>query len=322
MGLKKVNLLIFNFVLFIACINISDAQNQWVEVFSAKRNNNRLHDIVFTDNLNGYIVGQGGIILKTTDGGNTWLNVESGTKETLFSVSFVDKKTGYACGMKGTVIKTEDSGLTWKKLTLPVSNYLRVICAVDKPRIYAFGEKGTGVLSNDNGKTWEIINKFTNSDITSVQFINNKTAYLGTYTISYKTVDGGKSWVKFSHPGMYKIFFLDTINGYAIETWSKIFKTTDGGKIWDTVYKRDKPYIDEYENIWVLNTNTVYVSNQTNGILKTNDGGLSWMYENLNKKYLISKVYFINDTCGFSLALFGDNIHVLKYTKKSMYGQP
>ena len=37
-----------------------------------------------------YAVGENGIILKTTDGGNDWIRQTSGTSDFLFSVFFVD----------------------------------------------------------------------------------------------------------------------------------------------------------------------------------------------------------------------------------------
>jgi photosystem II stability/assembly factor-like uncharacterized protein len=49
--------------------------------------------------------GDGGTILKTTDGGQTWTRQTSGTTLSFSSMYFTDACTGYAVG---------DSGTYWK----------------------------------------------------------------------------------------------------------------------------------------------------------------------------------------------------------------
>ena len=63
--------------------------------------------------------GDSGTILRTTDGGNSWVPQSSGTANMLFGVSFIDANTGTAvggsCGIGGesTILRTTDGGGTW-----------------------------------------------------------------------------------------------------------------------------------------------------------------------------------------------------------------
>src|SRR5436305_997757 len=59
------------------------------------------------------VVGNGGTILRTTDGGATWKAQSSGTTQTLLGVSFTDANTGIAVGGGGTILRTTDGGATW-----------------------------------------------------------------------------------------------------------------------------------------------------------------------------------------------------------------
>ena len=62
----------------------------------------RLTDVDFVDNMVGYATGNYGIILKTTDGGSSWSNLNSGTTQHLSSVHFpVDADVGYVGGSGG-----------------------------------------------------------------------------------------------------------------------------------------------------------------------------------------------------------------------------
>ena len=61
----------------------------------------------------GYAAGDGGTILKTTDGGANWAIQTTPTTEGLRGLHFVDQDTGYAVGYAGTLLKTTDGGGNW-----------------------------------------------------------------------------------------------------------------------------------------------------------------------------------------------------------------
>jgi len=56
-------------------------------------NDNNLKSTSFISPMEGWVVGENGTILRTTDGGNTWAKQESGTNVDLFDVSFTDPNT-------------------------------------------------------------------------------------------------------------------------------------------------------------------------------------------------------------------------------------
>jgi photosystem II stability/assembly factor-like uncharacterized protein len=84
---------------------------------------NYLNGVSFTDTLTGTAVGWGGTILRTIDGGTTWLNQPSGTTMSLSCVSFTDQHTGTVVGDSGTILRTTTGGVTWieenRTLNLP-----------------------------------------------------------------------------------------------------------------------------------------------------------------------------------------------------------
>jgi len=62
-------------------------------------------DVHSVDVNTGWAVGEGGIIVHTTDGGAYWTTQTSGTTERLIGVHFVDANTGWAVGSNGTILK-------------------------------------------------------------------------------------------------------------------------------------------------------------------------------------------------------------------------
>lgn len=100
----------------------------------------------------GYVVGNSGVILKTTDGGLNWTRKSSGMNNALLSVHFpVDASTGYASGWSGTVLKTTDGGVNWPSLASGTSNGLWSIhFPMDATTGYVTGDTGT-ILKTTNG---------------------------------------------------------------------------------------------------------------------------------------------------------------------------
>jgi photosystem II stability/assembly factor-like uncharacterized protein len=68
------------------------------------------YGISFADAANGTLVGNGGTILRTSDGGAIWRSQFSGTTNPLWAVSMVDANTATAVGNLGTILRTNTGG--------------------------------------------------------------------------------------------------------------------------------------------------------------------------------------------------------------------
>ena len=78
-----------------------------------------IYGAYYTDANTGIVVGIGGNILKTVDGGITWTGQKSGTTYDLLNVFFTDAETGIAFGgryigqyQEGIILRTTNSGST------------------------------------------------------------------------------------------------------------------------------------------------------------------------------------------------------------------
>ena len=76
--------------------------------------NQGLSGIHMLDINNGWVVGSDGTILKTVDGGTTWILQESGTARHLADVFFLDLNRGWVVGDGGLILITADGGITWE----------------------------------------------------------------------------------------------------------------------------------------------------------------------------------------------------------------
>ncbi len=80
--------------------------------------------VCFVDQNTGFIVGDYGIIYKSTNGGISWFSQTSNTDNNLKSISFQDLSNGIAVGDNGTILSTSNSGDTWTPLTSNTTEHL------------------------------------------------------------------------------------------------------------------------------------------------------------------------------------------------------
>ncbi len=79
----------------------------WFQIGITSRDFN---DVYFTDINTGYVVGEEGTIVRTTDGGMLWNFQNSNTNNDIFTVLFTRTPIGYLAGNEGVVHKTVNAG--------------------------------------------------------------------------------------------------------------------------------------------------------------------------------------------------------------------
>ena len=75
-----------------------------------------LMEVAFADTLTGIAVGQGGTIIRSTNGGLTWTSVTSGTDASLNGVTFASKDTVFIDGDGGRILRSTDAGKTFTRV--------------------------------------------------------------------------------------------------------------------------------------------------------------------------------------------------------------
>lgn len=73
---------------------------------------NTLVSLTLVNETTGFAVGNNGALIKTTDAGETWINIDIPDKY-FTDVFFVNENTGYLTEAFGLVFKTTNSGNTW-----------------------------------------------------------------------------------------------------------------------------------------------------------------------------------------------------------------
>jgi photosystem II stability/assembly factor-like uncharacterized protein len=166
-----------------------------------------LNGITFLDENNGWIAGESGTILHTTDGGKSWVPVVTEEWAPLYSFAFLDRSRGFLVGSEGTVLATANAGETWQKLDSEVREHLFKAVFVDG-RVLAVGRRGTmaeilpaaATPSSDGGGAGGAVARVPLGIygwIASLDIGKDGFGLLvGSQGLIMQTSDSGKSWLR------------------------------------------------------------------------------------------------------------------------------
>jgi photosystem II stability/assembly factor-like uncharacterized protein len=222
----------------------------------------RFFDVHAMDAEHAIVIGYGGKILLTEDGGFTWTQAPSGTNHALYRVRFVDASTGWICGQEGLILHTTDGGKSWQRQKSGTNVYLFSLYFADRNNGWIVGDRSILLQTNDGGANWSLHKIRTASQeelspeeaivsadpvLYDVQFVDRQSGWIvGEFGKIYHTADGGQTWADQEQtllgaevidvldlPTFFGVRFIDTQNGVAAGLDGKIARTRDGGQTWN-----------------------------------------------------------------------------------------
>ncbi|HIM16703.1 MAG TPA: hypothetical protein EYM27_04555, partial [Dehalococcoidia bacterium] len=222
------------------------------------RTEDSLNAIAFADAENGLVVGEDGIVYRTTEGGvqskdqgqllcagstceeeplSTWNPVESGTELALNDVAFVDINHAWVSGDKGLILFSTDGGLTWGRRNTGVEARLLSVSFIGVDDGVVVGENGTILVTTDGGMTWQRSVSPTSLRLNAVAFSEDGTAWaVGDEGTMLRSRDGGVTWTQlgFQLPltSALRAVSFDGAFGAAVGAEGAVLTTTDNGDSW------------------------------------------------------------------------------------------
>lgn len=288
---------------------VQNANAQWIQITSGVSVN--LNDVFFPTPSLGYIVGDSGTVLKTTDTGNTWQSIYTDSSLSFQSVYFTSVDTGYVAG--GKLYKTTDGGITWIQIFSDTLNSVQEVYFVNNLLGFA-GTSDKVYKTQDGGSNWSEI--IAGNSFNSIYFPSPNVGYfIGGPDFGnplYKTIDGGLTFIQITN-GFQSIkeavYFINDSVGYMAGWYNPtLVKTTNGGLNWQLMDTINWPACwDVYFN----NESTGYLITNGGGnsiIKNTTDGGTTWTTQlNLaaGSWWLFKKFFFIDPIAAVVIGDYG-----------------
>ena len=272
----KIFFRLFTFILICSLGTSVFAQNYWSKIESPTEND--LNTLFFIDSLRGYVAGDSGLILYTSNGGASWIEQQSNTNRNIIDLFFLNEDLGWA--------------VAWSEGILPFVTFI--------------------LKTTDGGSNWTA-NQFRQDDILmySIFFLDSLRGFTGGNPGAiFKTTDGGVNWdsaaiatAPFAYFPILNFNFYNDDYGFACGGAHDIagitWKTTNGGDYWipiDTAYTPPDELWDIY---FVDSANVIGVGGDPEffgvGILRSSDAGVTWNYEEIGLIGMAHAISFRTD---------------------------
>ncbi len=179
----------------------------------------------------GFIAGSENTILKTTDGGETWIGSSERarvgeTRNNLENIWFVSPTMGWIIGSFGTLMHTADGGETWEKRDPGFDNNLFGIHFLDENTGWICGQEGLILHTTDGGETWNQQKTESYDDLHDIIFVDAKVGWaVGGFNSVLHTTDGGQTWTVSNIPGsanLKGVHATDQNNCWTVNDWGVI----------------------------------------------------------------------------------------------------
>jgi photosystem II stability/assembly factor-like uncharacterized protein len=172
----------------------------------------------------GWVCGENGEIRKTTDGGNSWILQAQLGSFTLWGIFFVTPDTGWVVGEFGSVFKSIDGGETWSSQSTGTGFNLRSIYFHDPLNGWVVGKSGHILWTTNGGLNWNLELLHSSYEYLNINFYNDQ----------YGWIIGTSGVILFTDNGGLPInpFTVEkTFGGVSSERGTKFDITNDGGYI-------------------------------------------------------------------------------------------
>lgn len=236
----------------------------------------KFYDVHALSKDRAFVVGYGGKILETTNGGSSWDTRPSGTDLALYSIEMADDRHGWVVGQEGLVLRTTDGGKTWTPQDAKATyterdgetrrGYLFALDVLDANTAIAVGDRSILTITTDGGATW-----------------TSKKVPMELDT------SGGESLAA-ADPIFYDVRFTDRQHGWIVGEFGKIMYTQDGGETWR---EQEKTLMEGTGFFDLLDLPTLFGIHAVDGqhaiasgleghVARTTDGGARWTFDKID----------------------------------------
>jgi photosystem II stability/assembly factor-like uncharacterized protein len=243
-----------------------------------------LTDVHFPkDALTGYVVGVGSTLLKTTNGGSSWLSLPG--QPAMVSIFFLDNSTGYGIATSSAnTYKTTNGGISWSTISTCCGSARKRVHFPSATRGYTGGKSVS--YTTTAGVSWygtyPIAVNATYTDVfatspTTVFAVTYYTASGQQHGYIHRSTAGGANWAAVFYGANHNLRAIDfptATTGYAAG-YGKMLKSVDSGGSWQLQTVPNVFFTD----VEFYGTLTGFAVGYGGEIIKTTNGGAVWTTE-------------------------------------------
>lgn len=151
-----------------ALLTTADNGANWHPIWRGSADDTGIIGLSFLNHQDGWMLQGNGRLLRTKDGGLTWVRLSRLSEEfsrICTSIKFVESRSGFIVGLRGLLLSTGDGGITWQRQNVGTEHDLYKVLAADRKHVWVSGQKGSVLETSDGGSLWRAVKLGIENDI-------------------------------------------------------------------------------------------------------------------------------------------------------------
>lgn len=243
---------------------------------------------------NGWIVGRGGIMLQSLDGGATWHIRKLGDFD-FNDIRMVSGQRGFIIADRGVLLVTANGGATWEVREYPDRPDFKSIAFYGEYGMIT-GSRGIVLTTKDGGLTWEqsVLSAASRNNrpvtINGVVYVNELRYWiLGDRGLLLQTEDGGKTWrTTYREKGILTACFFNPDEGVIGGEDGLLMRTDNGGRTWERVDSSSLGI-----NSLRYDGETLWAVGDSGSVMASRDRGATWITVRSGRSFWYSLINFL-----------------------------
>ncbi len=253
---------------------------------------NRWLDSKQTEANEVLVVGDDGILLRSTDSGKSWSEKYLGVHTQIRALALPSEKLYFAVGMYGNLLRSKDAGKTWTSLKNPSNQNLNATFFIDEKSGYVVGDKGVVLSTKDAGHSWRQVKLGEEAHLSSVVVTQNKTAVISDDkgAIYVSSVDD-LSWKKLftAKRKINKLFLRNENEIWGVGNEGIVVISKDKGQTWSSQQLETKADLFAFVSD---GSGKIYVAGE-NGEIFSSQNSKTWVREHNYEQFDIQSLQYI-----------------------------
>jgi photosystem II stability/assembly factor-like uncharacterized protein len=210
-----------------------------------------------------WVAGSFGAIIYTENPTMGWEDQLAGVKDKLLFIKFFDENVGLSGGGDWALVRTSDAGDTWEDITFPHDDF---------------------------------------ENFNDALLLSETEFLLGGFGVIYHSINSGDTWAEIPLNGatdVSKFFQTDNGNIFVATRNGKIYSSVDNGTTWSEKFDGDG--LSWVNSLYFVNDMVGFASGSFGSILRTDDGGNTWNFQDSGSEADLKDIAFVNENKGFAV---------------------
>jgi photosystem II stability/assembly factor-like uncharacterized protein len=218
-----------------------------------------LLDVTSRDENSYAAVGTYGVIIVTSDGGQSWEQAAVPASVSLTGVHFPTPDSGWAVGHDGLILHSADGGKTWEK-QLDGHQLNEQIISVAERIVEQVRTELEELQADETADPY---------DVEDAEFMLEEAEFM----LEGAMDDTSAGPVR----PLLDVWFRDANEGFVVGSYGMLLHTTNGGREWTLVSDRmDNPEAFHLNQIVSAPDGNLYIAGESGKVHRSVDGGMTW----------------------------------------------